>query len=99
MADTKTMPQQELEKYIAEFLKQNNMCVLATCNDDIPRATPIEYRSKGTALYFVGEQGTKLKNISKQPQRQHRHLFSLHGNGQRQRSTNHWKSHSNPKRR
>lgn len=67
MADTKTLPQQELEKYIAEFLKQNNMCVLATCSNDIPRATPIEYRSKGTALYFVGEQGTKLKNITNNP--------------------------------
>ncbi len=67
MADTKTMPQEVLEDYIAEFLLQNNMCVLATCSEDIPRATPIEYRSKGTALYFVGEQGIKLKNIANNP--------------------------------
>jgi nitroimidazol reductase NimA-like FMN-containing flavoprotein (pyridoxamine 5'-phosphate oxidase superfamily) len=67
MADTKTMPQQELEKYFAEFLIQNNTCILATCSNDIPRATPIEYRSKGTTLYFVGEQGIKLENIANNP--------------------------------
>jgi nitroimidazol reductase NimA-like FMN-containing flavoprotein (pyridoxamine 5'-phosphate oxidase superfamily) len=67
MADTKTMPQEVLEEYIAEILSQNNMCVLATCSEDIPRATPIEYRSKGIALYFVGEPGTKLRNLANNP--------------------------------
>jgi len=40
------------------------MCVLATCQDNIPRATPLEYRSKGVKLYFVGEPGLKLKNLA-----------------------------------
>ncbi len=61
---TKTMPHRKLENYIVQFLSENNMCVLATCNDDVPRATPIEYRSKGITLYFVGEPGTKLKNLA-----------------------------------
>jgi general stress protein 26 len=65
--DSETMSQQILEKYITEFLSQNNMCVLATCSDDIPRATPIEYRNRGIALYFVGEQGTKIKNLANNP--------------------------------
>jgi nitroimidazol reductase NimA-like FMN-containing flavoprotein (pyridoxamine 5'-phosphate oxidase superfamily) len=56
-----------LEEHIIGFLKAQNMCVLATCSGDIPRATPIEYRSKGLALYFVGEPGTKLKNIVENP--------------------------------
>jgi nitroimidazol reductase NimA-like FMN-containing flavoprotein (pyridoxamine 5'-phosphate oxidase superfamily) len=60
----KAMPHQELENYISQFLSEKNMCVLATCYEDIPRATPIEYRSKGNKLYFVGEPGTKLKNLA-----------------------------------
>ena len=35
--------------------------------DGLPRATPIEYHSKGITLYFVGEPGTKLKNIANNP--------------------------------
>ena len=61
---TKVMPSSELENYIAQFLAQNSMCVLATCYENIPRATPLEYRSKGIKLYFVGEPGTKLKNLA-----------------------------------
>ena len=56
-----------LEERIIEFLKEQNMCVLATCGDGLPRATPIEYRSKGITIYFVGEPGTKLKNITNNP--------------------------------
>ena len=59
------MPPNELEKRIIEFLKGQNMFVLATCSNDIPRATPIEYRSKGIAMYFLGEPGVKLENIKK----------------------------------
>ena len=43
------------------------MCVIARCGDNVPRATPVEYHSKGTTIYFVGEPGTKLKNIKKNP--------------------------------
>jgi nitroimidazol reductase NimA-like FMN-containing flavoprotein (pyridoxamine 5'-phosphate oxidase superfamily) len=56
-----------LEERIIEFLKKQNMCVLATCEDGVPRATPIEYHSKGITIYFVGEPGTKLKNIKNNP--------------------------------
>lgn len=62
---TKAMSHQELENYVAQFLSENNMCVLSTCHGDIPRATPLEYRSKGIKLYFVGEPGIKLKNIAR----------------------------------
>jgi nitroimidazol reductase NimA-like FMN-containing flavoprotein (pyridoxamine 5'-phosphate oxidase superfamily) len=61
---TKTMPNRELENYVVQFLSENNMCVLATCYNDIPRATPIEYHAKGITLYFVGETGTKIKNLA-----------------------------------
>ena len=53
--------------HIAGFLKSQNMCVLATCRDNEPRATPVEYYSKGTTLYMVAEEGQKLKNIESNP--------------------------------
>ena len=61
------MPAKVLEARIIGFLKEQNMCVLATCGDGLPRATPIEYHPKGITLYFVGEPGTKLKNITNNP--------------------------------
>ena len=63
----KSMPPKVLEERIIEFLKEQNMCVLATCSDGLPRATPIEYHSKGITIYFVGEPGTKLENMKKNP--------------------------------
>jgi nitroimidazol reductase NimA-like FMN-containing flavoprotein (pyridoxamine 5'-phosphate oxidase superfamily) len=63
----KRMSPKDLEKRIIQFLKEQNMCVLATCSNNVPRATPIEYHSKGTTMYFVGEPGTKLKNIKNNP--------------------------------
>ena len=63
----KHMPTKILRERIVEFLKEQNMCVLATCSGGLPRATPIEYHSKGITMYFVGEPGTKLKNIANNP--------------------------------
>jgi nitroimidazol reductase NimA-like FMN-containing flavoprotein (pyridoxamine 5'-phosphate oxidase superfamily) len=63
----KSMQTKVLEEHIIEFLKEQNMCVLATCGNRFPRATPIEYHSKGITIYFVGEPGIKLENIKKNP--------------------------------
>lgn len=63
----KSLPKEDLKKRIIEFLESTNMCVLATCSQDIPRATPIEYHSVGLTIYFVGEPGTKLSNVAKNP--------------------------------
>ena len=63
----KHMPTKVLEEHIIKFLKEQNMCVLATCSGGVPRATPIEFHSKGINIFFVGEPGTKLKNITNNP--------------------------------
>jgi len=63
----KSITPKDLEKRIIQFLKKQNMCVIATCGDNVPRTTPVEYHSKGTTIYFVGEPGTKLENIKKNP--------------------------------
>lgn len=57
------LPGEELEEYIMEFLQKQNMCVLCTSKDNVPKATPIEYYSERTTLYMIADQGTKITNI------------------------------------
>lgn len=63
----KHLSNSDLKEHVAAFLQSTNMCVLATCSSNVPRATPLEYRSKGLTIYFVGEPGIKLKNIKDNP--------------------------------
>lgn len=56
-----------LRERIVKFLQANNICVLATCKDDVPRATPIEYYADGTTLYVVADPGTKVVNLKANP--------------------------------
>lgn len=64
---TRRMPKRALEARIALFLASQNMCVLATCSRDVPRATPLEYNSDGTTLYMMVEEGRKIENIRENP--------------------------------
>ncbi len=64
---TKAMPEDELRNHIIEFLKTQNMCVLSTCKDNVPRATPMEYYSKDLTLYTMPEEGQKLVNLRENP--------------------------------
>ena len=64
---TRRMPKKALEARIASFLAAQNMCVLATCAGDLPRATPLEYHSDGTTLYMMVEAGRKIENILENP--------------------------------
>jgi nitroimidazol reductase NimA-like FMN-containing flavoprotein (pyridoxamine 5'-phosphate oxidase superfamily) len=64
---TRPMPGKKLEKRIREFFKSQNICVLATSKNNIPRATPIEYYSKELNLYLLAESGRKIENIRLNP--------------------------------
>jgi uncharacterized protein YhbP (UPF0306 family) len=64
---TRKMPRKALKERIATFLASRNMCVLATCAWDVPRATPLEYHSDGTTLYMMVETGRKIENILENP--------------------------------
>jgi hypothetical protein len=64
---TRKMPKKALQARIAAFLASRNMCVLATCAWDVPRATPLEYHSDGTSLYMMVETGRKIENIRENP--------------------------------
>ena len=58
---------EELKKKSAQFLDKNRICALSTCYNNMPRSTPVRYRSKGLTIYIVTEGGGKIKNIMKNP--------------------------------
>jgi nitroimidazol reductase NimA-like FMN-containing flavoprotein (pyridoxamine 5'-phosphate oxidase superfamily) len=43
--------------------KHGNALVLATCKDNIPRATPLDFYNEGLTLYIFAEPGGKTGNI------------------------------------
>lgn len=57
------MENEILKRYIDDFLKQHNTCVLATGKGDRVRATPIEYMYLGGCIYILSEGGEKFANI------------------------------------
>ena len=61
------LSREELEKVIINFLADNCLCTIATCDNNIPRSTPIRYKSHGTDLYVLTEGGGKVKNILNNP--------------------------------
>ncbi len=65
----KKMPKEELKREIREFLEKRKVLVLCTCNDNIPRATPMDfYIEKNSFNIYVGPApGRKVKNIKKNP--------------------------------
>lgn len=63
------MPELELKQEILAFLKKRKELVLCTCNNNIPRATPMEfYREKDSFSIYVGlSAGRKVTNIEENP--------------------------------
>ncbi|HJP39787.1 MAG: pyridoxamine 5'-phosphate oxidase family protein [Gammaproteobacteria bacterium] len=64
---TAQLPRPDMERHIASFLSKGNVCVLATCRDGVPRATPIEYYSDGLTVFVAASRGTKIPNIEDNP--------------------------------
>jgi len=58
---------QELEHLIVDLLKEQSLCVLATCSDNVPRASTVEYFPIGTTIYILTEGGVKIENIIHNP--------------------------------
>jgi len=63
------MPIEELKKEIRNFLDNRKVLVLCTCNNNIPRATPMDfYTEKDCFNIYVGPApGRKVKNIEENP--------------------------------
>jgi nitroimidazol reductase NimA-like FMN-containing flavoprotein (pyridoxamine 5'-phosphate oxidase superfamily) len=74
----------ELWSRIVTFLNGQTMCTLCTCQNDVPRATPLEYYLNETSLYMVGHKGIKLGNIKNNPKVSigvYNHVHPRWGNG------------------
>jgi len=61
------LTQEELKDRIIRFLQEQKICTLATCAGNIPRSTPVRYRSRGLTVYILTEGGGKVKNIRDNP--------------------------------
>jgi hypothetical protein len=56
-----------LKDRIIAFLEENPICTLATCSHNLPRSTPVRFRSKGLTIYILAEGGMKIKNLRENP--------------------------------
>ena len=59
----------ELEARIIELLESQRICAVATCADDRPLNSAVEYVNDGLTLYFVSFPDTqKVRNITANPE-------------------------------
>ena len=58
-----TITEQAFLKVIIDFLNQHNVLFLATCKDNEPRCTPLEYFNHGLTVYVFSEGGGKIANL------------------------------------
>ncbi len=56
-----------VEKEIIDYISSNNVLHLATCKDNNPRSTPLEYHSEGMNIYIISEGGGKFANLRENP--------------------------------
>ncbi len=57
----------EFERVITAYLSTHNVLHLATCSENEPRSTTLEYFNNGLTVYLLSEGGGKLANIRKNP--------------------------------
>ena len=53
----------EFAAVICDYLKKHNVLHLATCRDNQPRSTPLEYFNHGLTVYILSEGGGKFANL------------------------------------
>ncbi|SPQ00465.1 conserved hypothetical protein [Candidatus Sulfobium mesophilum] len=61
------LAREHVEELIIKLLETCPLCVLATCSDNIPRASTVEFFPIGTTLYILTEGGRKIENIKSNP--------------------------------
>jgi hypothetical protein len=57
----------ELRARLVKFLRNNAIGTLATSFEDLPRATPVRYKSDDVDIYILTEGGGKIYNIRRNP--------------------------------
>ncbi len=63
------MPEEELRREIRSYLDTRKVLVLCTCNNNIPRATPMDFYTEQDSfnIYVGPAPGRKVKNIEENP--------------------------------
>lgn len=62
-----TMRVEEFEKIVIDYLNTHNVLNLATCRNNEPRCTTLEYFNNGLIVYIFSEGGGKILNIKENP--------------------------------
>ena len=55
------------EKVTAAYISSHNVLNLATCRDNQPRCTTLEYFNNGLTVYSMSEGGSKIVSMQKNP--------------------------------
>lgn len=63
----KELSKQELFHLVVALLKEQSLCVIATCSENVPRASTVEYFPIATTIYILTEGGMKIENITRNP--------------------------------
>ena len=58
---------EEFEKVAVAYISAHNLLNLATCRDNEPRCTTLEYFNNGMTAYVFSEGGSKILNIKSNP--------------------------------
>ena len=62
-----SMKPEEFEAMMIDFLSNHNVLHLATCKNNEPRCTPLEYFNVGLDVHVFSEGGGKIVNIKNNP--------------------------------
>lgn len=62
-----SIEEKEFEEVVIEYLNQHNVLHLATCRDNEPRSTPLEYFNNGLTIFISSEGGGKFANLRVNP--------------------------------
>jgi hypothetical protein len=63
----KELSKQDIEQFVVDLLREQSLCVIATCSDNVPRASTVEYFPIATTIYILTEGGLKIENIIHNP--------------------------------
>jgi hypothetical protein len=63
-----TISEEDFLRVITDYLNSHNVLHLATCKDNEPRCTALEYFNNGLTVYIFSEGGGKIANLQANPQ-------------------------------
>ena len=63
----KQLSMERLKEEILNYLNTRKVLVLCTCDNNIPRATPLDFYNDGYDLYMTTKSGIKVDNLRSNP--------------------------------